>query len=261
MIALQYHNVSISVNLRSFNECVQTDREHRQQPFRCTKMIGSLGSKALQDAGSASIQAPTDSFAQMPTDKHGAREGSTLMDSLAGSGAAERAVCCVNMHTVRDTLQGLRFKSAQDVIDHDAAADSVSLGHAAGGGAHLIQGGGGTAQGYQGVTDERYHVDVGTWLNFHQNASLFSNSAARGKTRFKGRVGLYDGEPQTGDGVPNILQANSLSKSAYQLKTEGQDGAGGTYSGISGNLDEWGQGKWGAKMSSESKAAMAKIAN
>jgi hypothetical protein len=254
MIALQYHNVSISVNLRSFNECVQTDREHRQQPFRCSKMIGSLGSKALQDAGSASIQAPTDSFAQMPTDKHGAREGSTLMDTLAGSGAAERAVCCVNMHTVRDTLQGLRFKSAQDVTDHETMPDSVSLAHAGGGGAHLIQTDGGTAQGYQGVTDERYHVDVGTWLNFHQNASSFSNAAARGKSRFKGRVGLYDGEPQTGSGVPNIMQGAGLNAATYQLKSTNG------YSDIGGNLEEWGQGKWGAQMSSESRAAMAKVA-
>jgi hypothetical protein len=245
MIALQYHNVSISVNLRTFDECVQTDREHRAQPFRCSKMIGVLGEQALLDAGSKSIKAPSTKFAKMPNSSFGAREGSTMLDTLAEDGPSERAVCCVNMHNVRDTLQGLRFKS--EFTDAKSLTDADGTG----GGYHFVDAETktSTAPGYQGVADERYHVDVGTWLNFSSASSSYSNSAGAAVPRFNGRVGAFDGEFEgTDDGKTPKAMIGISGKS-----TRGDTNKFGT---ALGNLEKWGQGQWKAALSTACIRAM-----
>lgn len=250
MIALQYHNVSISVNLRSFDECVQTDREHRVQPFRCTKMIGVLGEQALHDAGIAKVKAPSSKFAKMPNSSFGAREGSTLLDTLAEEGPSERAVCCVNMHNVRDTLQGLRYKS--EFKDGKSLTDPAGTG----GGYHLVDSATGkhTAPGYQGVTDERYHVDVGTWLNFSSASSSYANSAGAAVPRFNGRVGQFDGEFEgESDDVPKNMQKGAMSQGEKSTRN------GHKYGSAVGNLDKWGQGQWNATLSTACLQAMEEL--
>lgn len=271
MIALQYHNVSISVNLRNFNECVQTDREHRQQPFRCSKMIGSLGKSALMDAKSDKVgEAAGDkamSFASMPTHEHGAREGSTLIDTLGKNSnqfPQERAVTCVNMHSVKDTLSGLRWKGAaadyyKDLVD---VAD-MDLGAS---GQHILAKNtqtknAETAPGYQGHVDERHHVDVGTWLNFASQPSTYLNSHAEKYKRNTLRIGTYDGEHvDTTKGKDNdrnpFYSAFAAAADVGARATTTADFAGDA----GGDASDWGQNKWDStKMSDVTKETLKKI--
>jgi hypothetical protein len=263
MIALQYHNVSISVNLRSLSECIQTDREHRSQPFRCSKMIGSLGQNALVDSTKSKIGAAGPTYGMMPSVTHGAREGSTMVDTL-GPSAQERAVCCVNMHHVRDTLQGLKYKNqyefSGDLTSHKEGDRESTFG-----GGHLVMKDmGGTAPGYQGVTDERYHVDVGTWLNF--SSKNYMNAEARGKARFTARLGLFDGEfggsAKSGHPLHTTKKALTAFNTAGVANSNAKLVPGLTaekYGGSDGNLGDWGQGKFNAQMSSDTSTVLSSL--
>lgn len=262
MIALQYHNVSISVNLRRLDECVQTDREHRQQPFRCSKMIGSLGKSALDDAKSqdcVNSKGGAVGFADMPTTTHGAREGSTLVDTLGTHNnryPQERAVTCVNMHSVKHTLSGIRYSGSTDAYFNStdknrmaAKIDDVSSGNR---GDHLIAAAAGdasTAAGYQGHVDERHHVDVGTWLNFASKSADYLNSKGNATKRNQMRIGVNDGE---------FIQAAAGPFKSSDASTVGALTDAGQYPDTeTGDLASWGQATWDAHMSNATAAVLS----
>jgi hypothetical protein len=101
--------------------------------------------------------------------------------------------------------------------------------------------------------DERYHVDVGTWLNMtNADESTFFNSQGDAEPRFTGRVGIFDGEFSSDD-VNSPFNTGELGGSCG-VPTDVDK-----FAGDAGNIGKWGQGKWNAAMSTATSAYLPNL--